>query len=165
MPDQRTALILTLVLTAGLCQSCGEKGNNAVNADAATTRVSNNSANQAQTNVEELGMLVNVPYETEDIAWKADIDQKRVIAVMRFSGADADRIVAEAGDPGSTAGVSIAAETWFPSELIAQSEASGDNALKGIAYPANKFYSEPYTNGRIVRVEGTDYFILELSAR
>jgi hypothetical protein len=42
---------------------------------------------------------------------------------------------------------------------------SGDDSLNGVAYAADSFYQEPFTSGRIVRVDGTDYFVLELSAK
>jgi len=34
-----------------------------------------------------------------------------------------------------------------------------------LSYPANAFYLEPYTDGRITRIENTDYFVLELTAK
>ena len=80
---------------------------------------------------------------------------------MRLSPSDANKLVAETGAAG-TPESSIAVESWFPDELIAQSEMSGDSALKGVSYPANAFVQEPYTVGKITRIEGTDYFILEL---
>ena len=84
---------------------------------------------------------------------------------MRFSSADSDKIVAEASKNGSPQNAEIAVENWFPDELVAQGEMSGDNALKGLAYPANAFFLEPYTSGRITRIEGGDYFVLELIAK
>ena len=123
------------------------------------------STNSARTNVEELTLLINVPYETEDVVWKEDAASRRVVAVLRFSPADADRVAAEAAGYGGGENISIAVETWFPGELIAQGEMSGDSALKAKAYPANGFYQEPYNSGRIARIEGGDYFVLEMSAR
>lgn len=111
--------------------------------------------------MEELGILVKVPYKTEDIVWKEDIDKKRILAVMRFSPADANKLVAEGGVTG-TPETSIPVESWFPDELIAQGEMSGDAALKGVSYSAIAFVQEPYTVGKITRIEGTDYFILDV---
>lgn len=122
------------------------------------------NVNAARTNVEELSLLVTVPYETEDVVWKEYTAQKKVIAVLRFSPADTRRIVSEAEKLGTALSVNIPVETWFPSELIAQSEMSGDSSLKGLAYAANIFYQVPYTAGRITRIESSDYFVLELSA-
>jgi hypothetical protein len=106
-----------------------------------------------------------VPYEAEDVAWKLSADRKKVLAVLRFSPADSDKIVAEAVSFGAPSNVAVAAESWFPDELIAQSDASGDSSLKGLSYPANKFFLEPYSSGRVTRVDQTDYFVLELTAK
>ena len=110
-------------------------------------------------------MWVNVPYEAEDIVWKETADRKQIIAVLRFSGEDANKIVADAAPRQAPQSVILSSESWFPAELIAQSEMSGDDTLNGLAYAADSFYQEPYTAGRIVRIDGTDYFVLELSAK
>jgi len=60
--------------------------------------------------------------------------------------------------------VSIPVETWFPEELVAQGETSGDTALRGEACSAASFFQEPYMSGRVVRIEATDYFVLEVTA-
>jgi hypothetical protein len=121
--------------------------------------------NATRTNVEELGLLVKVPYEAEDIVWKEFPESKKIMAALRFSTADANKIVADAAGFGPSEAVTIAVETWFPEELVAQGDNSGDSALRGNAYRADAFFQDPYTSGRITRVEGTDYFILELNAK
>ena len=125
------------------------------------------NANSAKTNVEEFQLLVNMPYEVEDedIVWKETADQKKLLAVMRFSRANAARIVADATARQPPENITVSSESWFPSELIAQGELSGDDSLKGLAYTADSFFQEPYFLGRIVRIEDTDYFVLELSAK
>jgi len=159
----RTVVILALFLCAMEFSGCGGENKNAnFNAALATTALEN--ANSAKTNVEELSVLVNVPYEAEDIVWKETADHKRIIAVLRFSPGDANKIVSEARSQ-APQNVKLSSETWFPAELIAQSEMSGDDSLNGLAYAADLFFQEPYTSGRIVRIEGTDYFVLELSAK
>ena len=166
MVNFKSGVILALFLSAALFSGCvGGDGNaNSPRAANASNRVGEND-NAARTNVEELSLLVKVPYETEDIVWKEDAGSKKVIAVLRFSPVDSNKIVAEAERSGPPQNASIDVEPWFPNELTAQSEMSGDNALKGLAYPATAFYQEPYTNGKITRIEGGDYFVLELSAK
>lgn len=166
MINFKYGVILALFLSAATLTACvsGTRNENLPpSTSVANTATAN--ANSAKTNVEELGLLVNVPYLTEDIVWKEDAAKKKIIAVMRFSTADANKIVAEAEKNGAAQTVEIAVENWFPDELTAQGEMSGDNALKGLAYSANAFFLEPYTAGRITRIEGGDYFVLELSAK
>jgi hypothetical protein len=158
-----SGFILALIVSAGL-SGCGGSAAN-VNTNLAVNTSAAVNANAARTNVEELSLLVNVPYNAEDIAWKQDAEKRTIIAVFRFSPEDADRAAADAKKFGQGQQVTLAVESWFPDELIAQAEVSGDNSLKGTAYPGNAFFQEPYSSGRITRIEGVDYFILELSAK
>ena len=159
-------VILALFLSAATLTACVDGTKNA-NAPGPSSPANNSAAiaNSPNTNVEELGMLVNIPYQTEDIVWKEDGAKKRLIAVIRFSPADSNKIVTEAEKNGPPTNTEIAVENWFPDELTAQGEMSGDSTLKGLAYPANAFFLEPYTAGRITRIEGGDYFVLELSTK
>src|SRR5258708_31754227 len=146
MSELRVGVILALSLSAVSFSACGggSKTDNASPAVNATNSVGENP-NAAKTNVEELGLLINVPYQAEDIVWKETATHKKLIAVFRFSTADANKLVAEAEKSEPPENVSVAVETWFPDDLTAQSEISGDNALKGRAYTAKAFYQEPYT--------------------
>lgn len=158
----RFGMLLLLACFIAASVACGGSSN--ANAPkAANTPAPASNLNAVRTNAEELGVLVKLPYETEDIVWKEYPAKKKIVAIMKFSAADANKIVAEAG--GTPENTSIATESWFPEELIAQTEMSGDNALKGVSYPATAFYQEPYTVGKITRVEGSDYFILEAFAK
>jgi hypothetical protein len=126
---------------------------------------SNSQSNSAKTNVEELGMLINVPYETEDIVWKEIVPQKKLVAVIRVSRADADKIVEDVRNIKPPETVTLQSENWFPVELIAQSDVTGDDTLKGVAYSAQPFFQEPFSDGMIVRIDGTEYFVIEMSAK
>ena len=154
-----------MILSIGSIAGCTGGNRNANVPPAASASNTAENANTAKTNVEELGLLVNVPYETEDIVWNEDAAHKKLIAVLRFSPEDSRKLIVEVEKSGQPQNVSIAVENWFPNELTAQSEMSGDSALKGLAYPANIFFQEPYSTGRITRIEGGDYFVLELAAK
>jgi hypothetical protein len=163
MTRTQTGAFLPMLVFVCLAGACGGAGPASNQPSAANSSAENSNA--AKSNVEELGMLVNVPYEAEDIVWKDDAAHKRLVAVLRFSSADADKVVAEAMTHGTPQPVTMSTETWFPAELIAQSDMTGDNQLRATAYAADGFYQEPYSSGRVLRVEGTDYFILELSKK
>ena len=155
----KTIKIIFLIVSFSLSFGCssqkdtGNLGNVNSNANA-----ENNAANS---NLEELKLLINVPFETEDLVWKKDDDGKKLVAVMRFSPEDADRIAEDSGPSQGTA--SISPESWYPSELTAQSETSGNNGLDGSLYDPKLYFLPPYTKGRLIRIEGTNYFLLELS--
>jgi hypothetical protein len=162
----RTVLILALFLSAMTLFGCFGANKNA-NMKVVPSNSIVENANYAKTNVEELSLLVNVPYEVadEDIVWKENTALKKLTAVMRFSPEDAKKIVDEAAARKPPENVNLPSETWFPAELIAQSEMSGDDTLNGLAFAADSFFQEPFASGRLVRIEGTDYFVLELSAK
>jgi len=152
----RILLISTLLAAFG-CSGAQEPANRPIT----TNTNSNAELNSANSNLEELKMLINVPYETEDLAWKKEDGSEKIVAVLRFSPEDADRITAESGP--AKGKVSISPESWYPSELTAQSETSGDSGLDGTAYDPKLFLIEPYTQGRLIRIDATNYFLLELS--
>ena len=164
MKFAKALAILALFSCAALLSVCSGNANKQANSSSVANKPTENS-NAARTNVEELGVIVNVLYEAEDVAWKEDAAHKKLIAVLRFSPADSAKLVAEAEKVRLVESANISSETWFPAELIAQGEASGEDVLKGQSYAANQFFQEPYTSGRIIRIEGTDYFVLELSAK
>jgi hypothetical protein len=156
---------LSLFLFLVIFTSCGGPAlnSNSQNSSVANGAVDNSSASKS--NVEELGMLVNVPYESEESVWKEDRTQKKLVAVLRFRPAEADRLIADAVKIKPPENVTIEPQSWFPPELVAQSETSGDDNLNGKAYAANAFFEDPYNDGRITRVEDSDYFVLEVYAK
>lgn len=162
----KAGVILALLFCVASLASCGGSANKSANSLSATSsNQANGNANAVRSNVEELGVIVNIPFEAEDVVWKEYPSQKKLIAVLRFSTADSAKIVAEAEKIKPSEAASISSETWFPAELIAQSEMAGDDNLNGRAYAANQFFQEPYISGRVIRVENTDYFILDLTAK
>src|ERR1017187_917837 len=75
---------------------CAGSSNDSANSTSQPTNQSNENANVPKTNQEELSLLINVPFETEDIEWKEDATKKEIPAVLLFSSADANKIVADA---------------------------------------------------------------------
>ena len=164
MKFYRAVVILALLSSSWPLLSCGGP-RTAGNAEANSAGQANDAANLTRTNVEELGMLINMPFETEDAVWRSDPDQKKITAVLRFSSEDARKLTEQAEKQRKPTSAVIGSESWFPAELVAQSDQSGDDSLKGISYAADDFYQAPYTDGRIIRIENTDYFVLELTAK
>jgi hypothetical protein len=158
-----SGIILSLILAALTLSGCGagDSSNSAANADNASA----SNSNTVKTNVEELGMIVNVPYESDDCSFKEFPSQKKLVAVLRFSPNEANRLIADAVKIRPAQRMSVAPESWFPAELVAQSETAGDDMLNGQSYAANAFFQDPYNDGRITHIDQTDYFILELSAK
>lgn len=174
MKSARVKIILSLIFLGQLASACTSGAVN--NANLPQIRANQNSRSAASDKVEELGMLVVLPFDPEETVFREDPSlassdgnqpqyTKKLTAVLKYSAVDAEKLSAkiEASSPPLSA--SINTETWFPAELIAQSDLSGDSTLKGDSFAAADFYQAPYTEGKITRVEGSNYFILELFAK
>ena len=148
------------------------------NSNQIAENTANNQANQAKDDALELSKIINLPYvpaeeavfREENVGEKSNqtaaANRKKLIAVLKFSDTDTEKIVAQSDQyPPAPAPAKLDVESWFPPELIAVSQESGDESLKGISYPANDFYSETYNNGKITRINNTDYFVLELFSK
>jgi hypothetical protein len=160
-----TVLILSS-LTLFFISCSGTDGANDNAAAARNSAVDNLSG--AKTNVEELSLLITIPYDTDnilDIIWKEDKAQKKLTVILRFDEGDTNKLVTELEKTGPGADVRIEVEDWFHDDLRSQSQLKGDMALKGRSYVPSQFYTEPYTQGTITRIEGTDFFVLELTSK
>ena|ERR1043165_3804094 len=157
-------ILILLSIFISLTAACGgiDANSNSTNANAANSSLVNNAA---KTNVEELAILINVPYESEEVFWKDDPQHKRIVAVLRFPANEAQRLIADAQKIRPPQKVNINTESWFPPELVAQSDVSGDDTLSGQAYAANAFFQDAYNDGRIIKIDDSDYFVLEVNAK
>jgi hypothetical protein len=156
--------ILTLILASLSLSGCsGTAGDGASNANAATNSIAN--TNKANTNAEELGILINFPWETEDLAWKKDDAKKTLTAAFRLSPEDAKKLSDQLSANGQGAPKEVTVEDWFPAELVAQGESAGGSSVPATAFPANDIYQAPYNEGTVSRVDGTEYFVIELNAQ
>ena len=157
--------LIPIILTSILITGCGENaGDGANNQNAAVSSVVNNTS-KAKTNAEELGLLINFAWETEDLAWKKDDAKNTLTAAFRLSPEDAKKLSEQLSAKGQNAPKEVTVEDWFPAELIAMGESTGGSSVPATAYPATDLYQPPYTQGTISRVQGTDYFVIEVHAQ
>jgi len=127
--------------------------------------ISDRQAGKARTNAEELRVFINIPQDTEDIVWREFPADGKLVAIMRLSKEDANEMADAARLTGDAKKVSVQVENWFPDELVAQADMSGDGTVLADSYPATGFLLAPYTDGTIARIDNTDYFIIEALAR
>lgn len=173
-------IFLSTVLFFNACSETDSANNNSANGNAnrANTSVKTNSNAEIvpQEYVEELAKIIKLnvlPEETvyieTNLNTKNDApnvpapNEKKLVAVMKFSPENAAQIVAQAEKHKATELSDIDAENWFPAELVAQSQLTGDEFLKGVTYAPNDFLQMPYSKGKLTRINNTDYFILELT--
>lgn len=113
--------------------------------------------------VDELGKIIKLSVAPDEATYyEFDFSDKKLVAVLLFNEANARQIAAAAQKLKTPAPADIDPEVWFPPELIAKSQETGDSSLKGIEYAANDFLQTPYTKGRLTRINDTNYFVLEL---
>lgn len=159
----RSAVVLTIFLSSPFLLSCSSPAGNRNTAGTAGENSSNAAKAAPKDNVEEFAELVRLPFQAEEVAWK-ETAGKGITAVVRFSPENAAKMAAEVAKNGQPTSEALTVETWYPAELIAQSEVTGESTVKGQSYSAGPFLNPPYTTGKITRIENTDYFILQISS-
>jgi hypothetical protein len=142
---------------------------------ACNDEIESNSANNVTSTVQKLKQIgetnddsddlaefMKLPFIPEDVVWQQFEGNagKKIVAVIRFTPEDTQLVLAQ-----SQAGekVELAAERWFPQELIAQSDVAGDQVLRGTVYKSDAFFKDSFNKGKVVKLEGSDYFIVELT--
>ena len=159
------ALLFSLFLTIS-CRNSSVTDPN-VNQDASNNSASPENTKAPKDNVEELSNIIKLPEVPEEAVWREDETQqpkgKKLIAVLKYTPENINKIIALVEKSKSAAPIQIGAEEWFPEELTAQTQLSGNESLKGTVYGANEFFNPPYRNGRLVRIQDTNYFVLELT--
>lgn len=147
--------------------------NDAANTNSRNATIAAQNSNvetAARDDAEELSKLINLPFVPEEATYKESAvnerepGKKKLTAVLLFAAADANQIAANAEKYHAPAPLDVDAESWFPPELVAKSQETGDESLKGVSFSAQDFVQPPYANGRLTRITGTNYFVLELSA-
>lgn len=141
-----------------------------------TASADSENANSAKDDIDELGKIIKLPLVPEEANyWEENLKAvdgnnqnssqkgKKIVAVLKFSPENAAQLVSHIEKIKPPIDAVIDTESQFPVELIAQSQLSGDETLKGKSYAADDFLQPPYNKGKITRVENTDYFVLELT--
>jgi hypothetical protein len=169
--------ILIALSTAAIFTGCSSNDDAAVNANAANRTANANISNSVKDDIDELELTIKMPFHPEEAVWREEVSgkagdnrvpaptDKKLVAVLRFLKEDADKVASLAEKHKAAAPATLSTEKWFPAELIAQSQTSGDETIKGASYAANDFLNPPYSDGKITRIDGTDYFVLELIAK
>ena len=175
-------LVSVLFLIIFLINGCSEDvdKNSSANTSASNEQKGKNkivNPNPSKDDAEELSRIIKMPVPPEETTWREEgsdtpntnnansLSKGRTLtAVLKFNAEDARKLIEQIDKNKSAAAYDIDAESWFPPELIAKSQESGDENLKGMSYPADDFLQEPYKNGKITRITDTDYFVLELTS-
>ena len=167
--NRPTAICLS-VLTLLLFCSCGSApATNGDQQNAANTNGANISNAQTATNddVEELRSSMQIPFEPEEAVWRIVSDKngrKQLTAVLRLKPEDFKTLSAKASAAGPGRQIQASVEQWFPAELRAMSETTGEMTVPATSYPANEFFQAPFNSGTVTLINDTDYVIVELQS-
>ena len=167
MKISQAKLIFSLALSIFSLNACA--GNKIENTNSFAQGV-DSSIEVVKDDIEELGKIIQLPFVPEETTYREinlnnknpAPNKKKLVAVLKFSVENANQIVAQAGKYNPPAPADIDAENWFPPELVAKSQETGDDFLKGVEYAANDFLQTPFVNGKLTRINETNYFVLEL---
>ncbi len=170
MPRLLLSLLLSLAIVITGCS-----GGTSTDGSAGGPAVPGATDGGVRDGLAELQAAIKLEFEPEEVVWTveeraggvgdADSEKKVVTltAVLRFEGEQAKAFADSTVQYGEGQSVTVEVEDWFPLELIARAQLSSDNTVKGRAFPADRFFRAPFGTGRLVRVEGSDFYLLQLA--
>lgn len=177
MKNLSARVIFVLIATAVLFNACGSGEEINKNISTSGDIQNTDQTGAARDDVEELGKIIKLPFEPEEVVWQennlndknsgnrvASPSEKKIVAVLQFSSEDSSRLINQAEKYAPAKPSVIEAENWFPAELIAQSQLSGDETLKGNSYAADDFFLAPFNKGKFTHIPDTNFFVLELTS-
>lgn len=152
------------------CTSPGPSNANLTNGANSSPQTSKVPVNE---NPDELALVIELPYLPEQAVWldwqsrpdAPGAERKALKAILLFLPKDSNSLIEEAKKVSGPERVSINTEDWFPNELVSKGELSEDQKLIGEKYSAHQFFREPFNEGTLIRIEGTDYFVVELISK
>ena len=170
MPLFRHALLFLGVLSFTSCSNVDS------NTSEAGSGRPGSSQEKVREGLDELQGLITVPAEPEELLWTEEVlddeaaaklgqksGTRRLLAVFRFEPGTTDDFAPMFSGVGVAASMEV--EDWFPAELNAQGQAGGGGSVKGTAVGADRFFKPPYSQGRLIRIDGSSFYILELFAQ
>ena len=163
MTRLKFGLIVTLIFCFALTTGCSGPVSN-VNTAAGNAAQGSNSQVRGNDTVEELRSLIQIPFEPEEVTWRT-LDtggQNRLVAVVLLTPDEHRKFAAKYGPGGNDVKVNV--ERWFPVELTAAGETTGEMTIAGKAFPGNEFYQAPYNAGSVIFIPETNYLILDLQS-
>lgn len=174
-----SALIM-IALAATACSSSNSQAvvNTTVNNQSNAARNMNESTAknvEVKTDIENLEKQINLPVRPSEVKWTAEVFDNskgevpgptdyRLTALLKYDEKNAAELVrkleAETAEksPGSAD-----VKAWFPDEVKNQAKTvDGRTYLEGAKYLPDGFLRAPYRNGNLIRIEKTNYFVLNV---
>ena len=148
--------------------SSGPSGGSNQNAGNANNTASNRPVSQTgNDDIEDLRSQIQIPFEPEEVTWRvvpAGNNGKRLIAIIRLAPESFKAFSSRLTASGAGRPVQVAVETWFPAELLAMSETTGELNVPATSFPAGEFFQPPFNSGSVSVIPDTEYVIVELQS-
>ena len=122
--------------------------------------------------IDELAKNINLPVRPAEAVWQKKTlgnAESRVpgptdyllVAVLKYDDADIEKVTGQSTEKTVKSVGEI--QDWFPEDLksLAQ-DFDNEKLLSGEKYDAKSFARAPYLNGTLLRVNGSNYFVLTL---
>ncbi len=171
MPAKTVLAILALILSNQMLIGCSNEPEANANQIVVNTRPAatpDPAREGVKENKDELAELIKLPYEPEDLVWKAfapDKNGQRLLAVFQLLPDDSRKLADRLTKQSKGTSVKIKAEKWFPTELVTENEVTGEEGIVATSFPADDFFQQPYSEGTVSRVGTSDFYVLDLMAR
>lgn len=130
---------------------------------------------EIKTDLAELEKIINLPVRPSEVKWTQEIfdnskgavaapSDKRLTVLLKYDEKSAAELSKKiTPEIAETSLGSAEIKNWFPDEVKKQAQ-TGDGKifLEGAKFPVNAFARQPYSDGKLIRVGNSDYFVLNL---
>lgn len=158
--------LASILLASAFIFGCSSGAGNTASNPSTNGGDAANSTNTAKDSVDDLSMMIRLPFEPEEATWREpQPGENKLTAVLLYSNEDTAKFSSHLAAQGQPKAGEIAVEDWFPSELRSQSDIGGESTLKGQTYPAGDIVQPPYTAGTVTRVDDSNYFVVQLTTK
>lgn len=133
------------------------------------------TATEVKTDVEGLEKKINLPFRPVEVKWVEEFmdnseglvpgpSDYRLTALLKYDSETAERLVKQISADADTQPLgNTDSQDWFFDEVKSKIQTKdGRTYLEGTEYPPEAFFRPPYNNGKIIRLNGTNYFVLNL---
>lgn len=144
--------------------------------------VNNQNMNQStakaetKTDIEALAKTINLPVRPQEAKWQSKTmgtnatpsvpgpSDYVLTAVLKYSDSDVQELIKKLNAvPTDKKLANAEVEEWFPEEVKkAAKTVEGKEKIEGANYAPDAFLRSPYSNGKVLRVGETNYFIVKV---
>lgn len=178
----KLSLTLVFLSTAFLPMACATPnapvGNEAVVNKTNDLRNMNQSTapeSEIKTDAAELEKIINFPVRPLEVKWTEEIfdnskgavaapSDRRLTVLLKYDEKSAAELTSKISPEISETSLgNTEVKEWFPDEVKKMAQTNnGKTFLEGAKFPFKDFSRPPYSNGKLIRIGTSNYFVLNL---